>query len=411
MKTALLPYFPALLALLLAGTATTGLPAHGANGDIDIQVLDLWDQPIRGTDGGRATLLGVDDRGVCNLGTKSADAAGRVVFTAQEIRAATMGSFAFVVQTQGTAADLRGQLYDPFGRDWTYIRYESDRPYLFAVSTPTAGSPVPEVVWKGSESKIRFHVDLGRYALSDFWFHRVLIQKKAATPDQAGSSYGISPVLDSDWLAAHQCTLEDGGLAVGQTGPIRVSKPGFDEQFLATKLASSASARVQHAIHLVTCLWNQTLPATYSNTGQLYEATFDPRFVFGDTNAPAWEGPDMKAGVPYFLGLQIERWIWDDAGAQQGVANAIASPLAGALFYPARLPQEETRLVALAYQDGRFFLQIAGNPAWPFRILSASGSCPPVSWLDRAVTNVTDTPFVFADEAGDAARFYRVQQR
>jgi hypothetical protein len=396
----------AALGLLLSTSAVAAAP-----GDISVTVVDMNQQPVSGSRGGRVGLLGKDQKGVIEFNVRSADDSGRVSFASNEIAAAKSGAFGFVIHTYASDIGLRSQLYDPFGNEWTYVKYDPTRAYDFTIATPSSGATVPLVTWQGTESRLEFSLDLGKRAAGDFWVNRVILQKKAALPDQASAEFGINPIVNSTWFQDRGYTVADNGLASGSTGNIRIQGPAYDQTFLATKTVSNSATSPRYAVHLVNCLWGTNLPARYDPEKRLCTVLFDPQNIFTDRTAPAWDGLAMKSGVDYFALLQVETWIWNTAGASNGLAIGWGPPAAESLLHPLRIPVSTLSLLVLGKTERQLIMQITGDSTRSFTIQSCTNLAAPVAWLNRLTTNNPAGSFTWADAApSGAARFYRVRQ-
>jgi hypothetical protein len=385
--------------------------AQGAPGDISVAVVDMYNRPISGANGGQAVLLGVDDRGFRAVGNKLADSNGMITFTAQEINAAIQGQFGFVLYTYGGSAELRSQLYDPFGQWWTYIRYHSTIVYQFTVPTPISGQAAPETVWDGTNSILRFGLDLGNRSDTDFWFTRVVLQKKAADTNYAGSDFGLNPVITPHWLSTMGYAMEDGGLTNGQSGNIRIIGPGYNQTFFAKKLPADGGATTQYIIFLVNCLWEKDLVGVYDQSNHVYELSLNPAHVFTDTNAPAWDGPAMKDQVEYFAAVQAQLWLWHSAGANNGLAIDMGSGVVNSLFYPIRINDQQIRLTTLGRTNMTVAIQVFANQNLPYRLEYSTNLANPAGWISCLSATATASPFILLDtNASSSWRFYRLRQ-
>jgi hypothetical protein len=379
--------------------------AHAASGDITVRILDMYDQPMAGTNAAKASLVGVDERGVFSLGPKYADARGVVLFSAQELKASTQGRFGFVIYTSGANPALQGKLYDPFGDQWTYIQYRADGAYDFTIPTPTQGSAQPKVSWNNLNLQISMNIDWGNRRNRDFWFTRVILQKSATQLAHAGSNYGLIPVISDAWISGNGFAINDSGLADGQNGKIRLTRQGYDESFLAQKTLVGPSA--QYKVWLVNSLWGRDLVGIYNPATKTYTVEFDPTTVFGDTTAPAWDGMAMKRDVGYFALLQGETWLVNSAGANGGLACACGPAVAQSLLYPLHIDTETFRVRSAAVAGKDFTFEFLGMPG----SYVVEYSTDLTTWRFLASGSLTTSVGTFVDKAPPKGmRFYRVRR-
>lgn len=376
-----------------------------ASGDIAVRITDMSDQAIAGTNGAKASIVGVDDRGPVSIGPKYADAQGVVQFAARELSAATQGRLRFVIYTSGNNSNLQGKLYDPFGFQWTYIEYRPDATYDFTIPTPTTGSAQPDITWNKANVQLRFNMDWGQRRNRDFWFTRVVLQKKAVKLAQAGSDYGLTPVISDSWIKGNNLAADDGGLAFGQTGNVRLTGQGYDQTFLAKK--SLAGSSVQYQVFLVNCLWGRDLVGIYDPAAKTYTVEFDSASVFADSTAPAWEGNAMKSDVDYFALLQGETWLVHSAGANGGLACAFGPPVAESLLHPFRVPVTDLRLRAATVSGGNCTLEVIGAPGSFIVEYSADLK----KWQSLGSGTLTASTGVYVDRGvPNGPRFYRLRR-
>ncbi len=391
--------------LTAVGLGVLGLlapAAQAAAGDITVRITDMYDQPLTAGQGAKASLVGIDELGAFSLGPKYADGRGMVQFSAQELEALTEGNFSFVVYTSGANTNLQGKLYDPFGKQWTYIQYRADATYDFTVPTPTAGRAQPKVSWNKMNLKMIFDIDWGNRRNRDFWFTRVVLQKSATEQAHAGSDYGLVPVISDAWIRSHGLTADDGGLAQGQTGTLRLSGEGYDESFLARKSGTGPST--QYQVFLVNCLWSRDLAGVYDPDTKSYTVEFDPATVFADSSAPAWSGPAMKKEIGYFAALQAETWLVHSAGANGGLACSFGPPVAQSLLLPLHIDVNGCRIYSATASAGAFTFEVYGLPG-PFRVEVSSDL---KTWSLLATETMASPPFVFAErDVPIGPRFYR----
>jgi hypothetical protein len=395
-----------LLTALWLGVLSLLVPAaHAASGDITVRITDMYDQAIAGTNGARASLVGVDERGVLSLGPKYADPRGVVVFSAQELSASTLGRFSFLVYTSVPNSGLQGKLYDPFGDQWTYIQYRADGSYDFTVPTPTVGSAQPRVSWNKMNMKISMNIDWGNRRNRDFWFTRIILQKSATHLAHAGSDYGLIPVISDAWISGNGLAVSDSGLANGQTGKIRLTGQSYDESFLAQKSAVGPS--IQYKVCLVNCLWGRDLVGIYDPNAKTYSVEFDPTTVFGDTNAPAWDGVAMKKDVSYFALLQGETWLLNSAGAKGGLACACGPSVAQSLLFPLHADVEAFRVGSAAVTGADFTFDFFGLPG----AYVVEYSTDLKTWRFLSSGSLTSSSGIFVDRtAPQGSRFYRIRR-
>ncbi len=378
---------------------------QAASGDIVVRLTDMYHQALAGTNGGTASLVGADDRGAVTLGPKAADAGGVVQFSAAEISAFTSGSFQFVIYTSGTNSSLQGKLYDPFGPQWTYIGYKADANYDFTIPTPTVGSPEPKVAWNKTRSRISFALDLGQRQNRDFWFTRVVLQKKTTELAYAGSDFGLTPVISDAWISGNNLAADDGGLASGAIGNLHLTGPGYDQTFMVRKSLAGPSA--QYQVFLVNCLWNRDLVGLYDPASKTYTVEFDPSSVFTDPSAPAWDGFAMKPDVEYFAVLQAETWVVNDAGAKGGLALAFGPPVAQSLLFPLRPAIEELQIRSISISGADCALELVGPPG-DF-IIEHSVDLKQWQVLGSGVLTTSTAQYIDRN-VPKGARFYRVRR-
>ncbi|MHC1770060.1 MAG: hypothetical protein AB9869_38225 [Verrucomicrobiia bacterium] len=378
---------------------------QAASGDILVRLTDMYNQAIAGTNGGTASLVGTDARGALTLGPKAADARGVVQFSAGEISAFTSGPFQFVIYTSGTNSSLQGKLYDPFGPQWTYINYTGDTSYDFTIPTPTVGSPQPKVAWNKTRTQFSFAVDLGQRQNRDFWFTRVVLQKKATELAHAGSDFGLTPVISDAWISGNHLIADDGGLAPGQIGSLRLTGPDYDQTFMVRK--SQAGPSAQYQVFLVNCLWNRDLVGLYDPGSKTYTVEFDPSSVFTDPSAPAWDGFAMKPEVEYFAVLQAETWLANSAGSKGGLALAFGPPVAESLLYPLRPAIEELQVRSISISGADCALELVGPPG-DF-IIEHSVDLKQWQVLGSGVLTTSTAQYVDRN-APKGTRFYRVRR-
>lgn len=403
----------AVLVRNLLGLAWLGvLLAANAAGDLTVSIVDMQGQAVPGAQSGRATLRGEDAAGFRTVTTRPADAAGRVVFSEAEIRSVFPGSFGYAIETAAGSDEVRALLHDPFGAKGTYIAYASGQSQAFVIPTPRAGHAAPEVRWNGAASQLSFPIDLGNRTAADLWLLRAIWQRKAPSALSAGWEYGLIPVLSRAWLLDHAYALTEEGLAAGQVGRLRLRRGSYDETFPARRSSAAGGGGDWYELFLVNSLWRHNLPGTYDAAQQRCTFTFDPAALFLDSEAPGWDGPAMKDGVPGFVALQAQAWIWHAAGAQGGLAIDWGSGVAPSVFHPIRINDQSVRLLTVRPPtQGVVRVEVAGNANLPYTLQAASRLAQTTTWTDLVKTQVSTSPFFLLDPApAPGARWYRVRQ-
>jgi len=351
------------LAVLVAGACVC---LYGAAGDVRVAIEDMAGRALRGSSGVQVTVRGQDANGLRTLAAKTPDGNGVVLFEAALFQGTVLSGFGFVVEAALPGSEVRAFLHDPFGADGTFIAYSPAVSYEFSLPTPTAGSAAPTVMWSGSRSELRVTIDLGNRAPDDFWFIRGIWQKKTPNLGLAGPAFGLIPVIGADWLVDHGYAVDDGGLAEGQTGQVRLSRSGYDQTFLARKERMGGSGSLVYRVYLVNSNWGTELAGSYDRQRRELVVTFDPDNVFTDSSAPGWDGQAMKPGVAYFPLVQAQGWFWHEAGAQSGLAIDWGSGAGASVFHPVRTT-DQIRLVALGWSGGKARLRAHACAGFTYR--------------------------------------------
>ncbi|HNQ90138.1 MAG TPA: hypothetical protein PKM73_16090 [Verrucomicrobiota bacterium] len=398
------------LELLFVGSLAAALIAQAA-GDVRVHVVDMAGQPVAGASGARVTLRGTDAAGPQSFASRIPDASGQTTFTGPEIQAVIQGAFGFVIETAIGSGEVRALLYDPFGSSGSLIAYDAARQFEFAVPTPRSGRAAPGIVWQGTTSQLEFSIDLGNRSTADFWVLRAIWQRKAPAPNWFGPAYGLIPRLPRQWLLDHAYGIEETGMTAGAAGTLRLRRGDYDESFPARKANVTGAADDGYELYLVNSVWNQDLTGTYDPARQVCAFVFDPTTVFADSQAPAWDGAALKDGVPYFVTLQAEAWIWHEAGVEGGVAVDWGSGAAASVFHPVRINDQAVRLLSLTPATGVMLLEVQGNANLPYTLEFTSTLGAPGGWGSLVPTQVTTSPFILVDpDPAGPARVYRVRQ-
>lgn len=397
-------------ALLFAAAVAGALLARAA-GDIRVSVVDMAGKPVPGTDGAQVTLRGTDAAGPRGFATRVADTLGQVTFTGQEIQSTVQGSFGFVIETTAGAGEVRSLVYDPFGAAGSLIAYDAGRQYTFTAATPRSGRAAPEVAWQGTNSQLRFSIDLGNRSTADLWVLRALWQQAAPAPAWFGPAYGLIPRLPRQWLLDHAYALEETGMTGGTAGTLRLRRGTYNESFPARRTTVAGVADDGYELYLINSVWGRDVTGVYDPVQQACVFTFDPTSLFTDSQAPAWNGAALKDGVPYFITLQAEAWIWHEAGAAGGVAVNWGSGAAASVFHPVRINDQTVRLLSITPAAGAMRLEVQGNANLPYTVEYTGALGGPANWSSLAPTQVTTSPFILVDPTpAGPARVYRVRQ-
>ena len=227
----------------------------------------------------------------------------------------------------------------------------------------------------------------------------------------AGGNFALVPVISAQWLSGQGYAVDDAGLAPNQTGSIRIHRTGYDQTFLAQKTLLASSVNAQYSVYLVNCLWGKELAATYDRTNKLCVVTFDPANLFADTNAPAWDGPGMKEGVPYFATLQAQAWLWHDAGANQGLAIDWGAGVVPSVFHPIQLSSPAFRLEPVEKNGAKFTFRAFGSIGVSCTLEFRRDLGPGGSWVTVTSLTPTASPFLLTDSNAVApACLYRARQ-
>ena len=301
-------------------------------------------------------------------------------------------------------------MHDPFGFAHTYIRYQTNAQYRFALPVIEQGVCQPDVLWTGSRSVLSFSVDLGDRNATDFWFTRVLMQKESPDTQWVGPEVGLVPLVSASWLRAQGYALDDHGMTNGQIAPLRLTGPGYDPTFLCRKLEGSGDSDPKYEVELLNGTWRNDLDGSYDPIRRIYAISFDPTTVFSDTNAPGWGGSAMKAGEVYFATLQAEAWIWHSAGVSNGLALEWGSGAAAALAHPIRINDQRIWVEWLNGAPLAPRLRVHGNAGLGYT-LESSTNLAAAEWFAVATTNASTSPFEWLAPVPTAGhRFYRVRQ-